>query len=342
MLWMLYLYYEDVQLIARYYSLCEDWFKVLLDDSKNYTLNNGLGDWDSVAPTPLPVSGTGWFYWNAILLANMSSVLGMKEKESYYDDLAQKIRDSFNQNFVDDHGRVGGNAASQYTQSFALYLDLLPSCKVSSALKFLLSDIMVENKGHLSTGIFGTKLMFSMLYAFFQPDVAFTIKTQETYPSYGYMLLKGATTLWETWFFSDNVYSNNHAMFGSIVESFYKNLAGIAPHPLAKGFDYILIHPQPPFIHNLSLPAVSAVHHSIRGDVSSNWKLIRINDSIHFLLDLEIPVNTIAEVWIPTKNAKLITTLPNELPIKKILKMESITKAIYIIGSGKYHFESVF
>ena len=122
------------------------------------------------------------------------------------------------------------------------------------------------------------------------------------------MLENNATTLWEHWAYSDNTYSHNHPMFGSVSQWFYNWLGGIQPHPAAIGFDQIIIRPQIP----IDLQWVNCSYDSIRGKITSNWR--KADNSI--IMDINIPANTEATVYLPRKN----------------------NTEIHNIQSGKYHF----
>ena len=128
---------------------------------------------------------------------------------------------------------------------------------------------MNKHKGHLSTGIFGTKYMLNVLTDLGRPDVAYTIVNQKDFPGWGYMLENGATTLWEHWAFSDNTYSHNHPMFGSVSEWFCKAVAGIAVADDAVGADKILLRPNPV----VNLTWAEGEYHSVRGIVASKWRV---------------------------------------------------------------------
>lgn len=81
----------------------------------------------------------------------------------------------------------------------------------------------------MTTGIFGTKFLLNSLAALGASSIAHDVLAQDTYPSYGYMVSMGATTLWEVWAWDTDTYSHNHAMYASVSEFFVKSLGGIAP-----------------------------------------------------------------------------------------------------------------
>jgi alpha-L-rhamnosidase len=146
------------------------------------------------------------------------------------------------------------------------------------------------------------------------------------------MLEQGATTLWEHWEFSDNTFSHNHPMFGSVSEWFYKALAGIQPAPDAVGFDKILIKPQP--VGDLRWARAS--HDTVRGRVSSAWT--RADGK--FKLSVEIPANARAEVHVPARDVAHVTEGRKAAASArgvKFLRMEG-NAVVFAVGSGHYEF----
>jgi alpha-L-rhamnosidase len=165
-------------------------------------------------------------------------------------------------------------------------------------------------------------------------DVAFRIVNQSTFPGWGYMLEHGATTLWEHWEFSDNTYSHNHPMFGSVSEWFYKVLAGISAAPDAVGFDKIIIRPQP--VGDLNW--VKASYDSAHGKVVSEWTWA----AGKFKLRVRVPVGATATVFLPAKDGTSVTE--SGRPVKRasgvqLLRRES-RDAVLAVGSGDYEFGS--
>ncbi|KAJ9442470.1 hypothetical protein DIPPA_34104b, partial [Diplonema papillatum] len=157
---------------------------------------------------------------------------------------------------------------------------------------------------HLLTGMFGVKWVLQALSEAGHSDLAYEVVTQETYPSFNYMTVNPeveATTLWESWFFSNNTYSHNHPMFGSHQLWMVQSLVGFAPHPAAKGLDYILIQPRPSLRMAQSDPlqkcSVAASFDTARGTVDVSWTLTAASKT--FSLRLTIPPNMRAVVTLP-------------------------------------------
>jgi alpha-L-rhamnosidase len=213
-------------------------------------------------------------------------------------------------------------------------MGLVPPEEKDRALAVLVGDITEANKGHLSTGIFGTKFMLQALADLGRADVAFGIVNQRTFPGWGHMLENGATTLWEHWAFSDNTYSHNHPMFGSVSEWFYKVLGGINPAPEAAGFDKIVIRPQPVG----DLQWVKASYDSAHGKVVSEWS----REAGKFNLRVRVPVGAEAKVFLPAKEGTLVTE--SGKPIERAPGVRLLSRehgsVVVEVGSGDYQFRS--
>ncbi len=149
------------------------------------------------------------------------------------------------------------------------------------------------------------------------------------------MLERGATTLWEHWEFSDNTYSHNHPMFGSVSEWFYKALAGIQPAPDAVAFDKIIIQPQPVG----DLKWVKAAYESVRGTIVSEWR----REKGQFILHVRVPVGATATVYLPAPDQARI--LESGKPFDRVQGVQFLRRekgtAILTLDSGDYQFASV-
>lgn len=326
-------YYGDKRIIAEQYDRTMRWLELLKSQAREGILDNGISDHESIAPKPRALTGTGFYYMNARLAARLARALGKDSDARRAEELAEQIRVAFNRKFLDAQtGRYG--EGTQASQAFALYLGLAPDEQRSRVLDWLVADIVQKNNGHLTTGIFGTKFMLNCLTDLGRADVAWQIASQKTFPGWGHMLENGATTLWEHWEFSDNTYSHNHPMFGSVSEWFYKGLAGIKAADDAEGFDRITIRP-PAFA---GLDWVKATYQSIRGPVSSQW----MRNSKSFSMRVGVPVGVTAEVWVPASAGDNVTENGRALGSARGLKVLKRTEnyAVVLCGSGDYRFES--
>ena len=288
--WDLYRYYGNKALLAEQYDATKQWLRFLEENVKDLIVRVGISDHESIAPKPVALTGTAFYHYNALLMSKIAGALGKADDERHYAELAQKVKDAFNREFLQPGtGRYG--TGTQASQAFALYFGLVPPEEERAALDLLVKDVMETNGGHLTTGIFGTKYLLNVLSDRGRADVAYAVADVRTYPGWAHMLERGATTLWEHWAFSDNTFSHNHPMFGSISEWFTQFLAGIRPDPDAVGYDRVRIEPET--VEKLQW--ANGHYDSVRGRILSEWR--RYGETIRFRIVL--PVGVTGTVSLP-------------------------------------------
>ncbi len=327
----LYRYYGDRRLLEEQFAPTKRWFDFLKSCATNGILDNGISDHESLVPKPRALTGTAFYYLNVKTFAQLARILGRDADASEAESLAQEIKAAFNNKFLQP-GTGRYDTGSQACQAFALHLGLVPESETNRALAALVQDIREAHQGHLTTGIFGTKFMLEALTELGCPQVAYEMVNQRTFPGWGYMLEKGATTLSEHWEFSDNTYSHNHPMFGSVSEWFFKCLGGIAPADDAVGFDKVIIRPQPAG----DLTWAKASYDSIRGKLSTEWH--RSADGLE--LRVRIPVGVTALVMVPARNQADVSEGGKPLAQAPGVKLRTIAdgRAVLNVGSGDYLF----
>ena len=329
----LYQYYGERCLLEEQYDTTKRWLDRETAKNPDLIVAGGLSDHESLVPTPAPVLVTPLFAASAKTVGELAAILGHPADAEKYQRLGEQIQNAWLAKFLDPAtGKVG--PGSQASQSFALYLNLVPADQRQAVLKFFLDDLRRVPEPHLTTGIFGTKFVLDVLSRENHSDLASAIVSQKSSPGWAYMLENGATTLWEHWQGSDNTFSQNHPMFGSVSQWFYQWLGGIQPAPSAVGFDQIIIRPQVP----AGLDWVRCHHDSVRGRIVSNWK----RDGAKLSMDITIPANTTATIHVPAKDAGSVTESAKptaEADGVKFLRMEN-NAAIYAVGSGNYQFEA--
>ncbi len=329
--WQLYQWYGDRRILEANYPLARRWLAFLQSCSTNGILDNGISDHESLVPKPRALTGTAFYFLNAQLVSRMADALGRTREASEAQMLAETIKLAFNRRFLLP-GTGKYDTASQACQAFALYLGLAATKEKNRALEVLVKDIQENNKGHLTTGIFGTKYMLHALAEGGRTDVAYDIVNQRTFPGWGFMLEKGATTLWEHWEYSDNTYSHNHPMFGSVSEWFYRVLAGINPAPDAVGFDHVIIRPQP--VKELSW--AKATHDTVHGQIVCEWN----RTDKEFQLHIRIPVGVVATVFLPSELHTYLTENGKPISRDKGIRLlgRGESEAIFEVDSGDYKF----
>jgi hypothetical protein len=293
LLQQLHQYYGDTGLIRAYYPVAKRWVDFLHTHADHYIISKGIGDHESVDPKQVEVTSTAFLYFNTHLLSELAGVLGLGDDEARYGRLADEVKKAFATKFYDPvTGSVGIH--TEATQAFALYFHLLPAQEEGKALSVLLDQIKMK-KEHVTTGIFGTKYLLEVLSEHGMSDLACRLVMQKDFPGWGNMLEHGATTLWEHWQFSDDTYSHNHPMFGSVSGWFYKYIAGIRPAPDAIGYDKVILQPSG-FEY---LGSAQAAYRSVHGLIRAAWK--KKGDSV--IYQVTVPAGVTGTVVLPGKIA---------------------------------------
>ncbi len=326
----LYDFYGDKQVIEQHYEAVTKQINFLRETAKNNLHFQDISDHESLDTKPEALTASAFYLHHVQLLAGFARILGKEEDARIWQRVADQIKKAVTAQFlVPGTGRFDN--ATQTAQIFALYYHLAPDSEKQRVFEQWMKELERHNN-HLSTGIFATKMMFDVLRQWNRNDLAYRIANQKTFPGWGYMIEHGATTLWETWAYSDNVYSQNHPMFGSVSEWFYRSLLGI--NNAAPGFTKILIKPQPVS----GLKTVSGSYQSVSGKIAVAWQ----QQEHQFLLQVTIPANTSAEIWIPAARISEITESGKKLPDVEgvtVLREEQ-GHVVLKAGGGEYRFSS--
>ncbi len=345
--WTIYTVYGDTRILAEHYDAMERWIAYCKDTTQGTLLRpaQGYGDWLSIrADTPKDVLATAYFAHSTHLVAQTAAVLGKIDDARKYHQLFEDIRAAFNKAYVADDGRIKGDTQTVYV--LALAFDLLPQEKRQIAGRHLVDNIRDRN-WHLSTGFVGTKDLMATLNAIGRTDVAYHLFHNETFPSWGFSIQHGATSIWERWdgwtpekgFQDPGMNSFAHYSFGAVCEWMFRTIGGIDTElaPAQAGgpaYKHIVIHPQPG--GRLSWARTS--YDSIRGRIATAWKL----DGDTLELDVTIPANTTATVYVPTADAASVKE--GGKPAAQAEGIRAIGakdgNAVFEVGSGVYHFES--
>lgn len=327
LLWQLYQYYGDRAIIEEQYPYSKKWLELLVKSAEDGIIKQCIGDHESVVEKQVEVSATAYYYLNAIIMQKLARILGLQTDVEYYQKIAEEIKKKFNDKFFNStDGKIG--IGSQANQSLYHAFNMGTPEQLNQAGNWLINDVVSRNN-KLTTGIFGTKYLLGTLCELDRPDLAYEIVMQKECPGWRFMLENGATTLWEHWEFSDNTFSHNHPMFGSVSEWFYKYLGGISPSDNACGFDKVIIKP----MFTLPIQKVNCSYESIRGTIISQWE--KKNNEISWFLQL--PPNCEGTVVLPNLFKKI--TIDNQdlnsIPCISDYAKEG-NKIKFKIQNGKY------
>jgi len=349
--WTLYQVYGDTRVLAEHDEGMARWLSYL--EAANpaglwrHARGNDFGDWlalDGDDPsnafgsrTPKDLLATAYYAHDARLMSRVARTLGRAEDAARYEALFDTIKVAFMRAYVSDDGRVAGDTQTGYV--LALHMDLLPGNLRAAAADHLVAKIR-ERDWRLTTGFVGVGYLLPVLTETGHADVAYRLLLNETYPSWGYSIRQGATTIWERWdgwtaergFEDPGMNSFNHYSLGSVGEWLYRYVAGIDVDPARPGYEHILIRPCP----GGGLTYARAAYDSVRGRIVSAR---RVGDGV-FSLYVTIPANTTATVFLPAANAVAImegdATLRDTEGVE-LLRVED-GRVVLVVGSGAYDF----
>jgi alpha-L-rhamnosidase len=299
--WTLYRTYGDRTFLERQFPAMKAWVDYIaaVNPTTIWTnsLGNNHGDWLSVdAHTPKLVVAGAYRIRSTDLLARAAQALGKVDEAAYYSDEAVRLRELFRSNFIDTDGRVLGETQTGYL--FALAWDLAPESQRSQIAGHLVADIINRGK-RLTTGFLGVSLLCSTLTRIGRADLAYDILFQEQFPSWGYTIHHGATTIWERWdgytehagFQSKEMNSFNHYSLGSVGEWLFSGVAGISQAENSVGFRRLRIEPH----LTGRFDSVDASFESVRGKITVSWS----REGGDYLVAVGLPPGTSAEVILP-------------------------------------------
>jgi alpha-L-rhamnosidase len=350
--WNMYLAYGDKRILENQYASMKAWVNYMTKSSKNDLWNTGFhfGDWlfyrpdddndGRAAVTDKYLIAQCFYAQSTQLLINAAKVLGKTDDAENYSVLLQKIKDAFIKEYTTPNGRLVSGTQTAYV--LALNFDMLPESLRAQAAKRL-ADNVKSYGDHLTTGFLGTPYLCHVLTRFGYDDVAYKLLLQDTYPSWLYPVKMGATTIWERWdgekpdssFETPGMNSFNHYSYGAIGDWMYRKMAGLDTYEDGVGYKHIKIQPH----IGGGFTNASASLQTYYGKVSNSWKI----DNDRVLMDVEIPANTTATVYIPAANADAVTESAIKLSSINEIKVTGIEDGYVVVqlGSGVYHFTAV-
>ena len=347
--WNMYLCYGDKKILEQQYASMKAWVGYMQQQSRNDLWNTGFhfGDWLFYRPnddndgksaiTDKYLIAQCFYAQSTQLVINAAKVLGNNQDVDKYTILLDKIKAAFLKEYVTPTGRLV--SASQTAYVLALQFDMLPESLRAQAAERLVQNIKDYNN-HLTTGFLGTPHLCHVLTRFGYTGMAYTLLLQETYPSWLYPVKMGATTIWERWdgqkpdssFQTPGMNSFNHYSYGAIGDWMYRVIAGIDTYDDAPGYKHIKIMPH--LGGNLSY--ANADLQTGYGMVRSHWKL----EILSLILDVEVPANTTATLYIPATENEIIKEGGQLLGQDKNMMISQTLNDYKVIdiSSGIYHF----
>ncbi len=326
--WNIYLFYGDMSLLEACYENIKRYVSHIEQISPSGLTTWGLGDWVPVkSKSPVELTSTAYYFADVNILAKTAGMLGKQEDCKKYTQLAEKIKKAFNEKYLNRETGVYADG-TQTEMSVPLFWGLVPDDMKAKVARNLEKRVEAD-QFHLDVGLLGQKAILNALSENGYADAAYRVASQETYPSWGWWIVNGATTLYENWKIdAKSDISLNHIMFGEIGAWLYKGIGGIEPDPEHPGFKNIVFRPS--FFSSLKNASVS--HRSPYGKIISEWE--RKKDNV--IYRVTVPANSTADLFLPEGYSLKKTTLINEN--RKIL-LEKKAGGNYPLLSGSYEFE---
>jgi len=327
--WNIYLFYGDSHLLESCYGNIKRYVDHITAISPSGLTDWGLGDWVPVkSVTPKTFTSSAYYYTDVVILAKAAKIFGKQDDYKQYSTLAEKIKNAFNAKYLNSGTGIYGTGL-QTELSVPLKWGLVPDSLTGKVAKNLANRLIADNS-HIDVGMLGSKTILNALSENGYADLAYKVATQETFPSWGWWIVNGATTFYENWpIDATRDISMNHIMFGEINAWFYKGLGGIFPDEEQPGFKNVILRPN--FVSGLR--QFEAKHEGPYGTVLSSWK--RSGEKV--LYEVTIPANTTATLYL---NAKKILENGKKLSENKQIKIrkgEGSLMTVYL-KAGNYTF----
>ncbi len=369
--YQIYKTYDDTRVIKKYWSHMVKFMNFLEKKSKGKNFftegsfkdiepKGGYGDWLSIGKkTPPDMLATMYYGYCASMMSEMAKAAGNIESADYYSKLFSKIKHAFLNHYVASDGRLKCNAKAygsgagyvdgqlgfsgntQTAYDNAIYMHMLPDSLIAKAGEYL-NQLILDNNGYLTTGFLGVKALLPALSMTGHNETAYQLLLNKGYPSWGYEIENGATTIWERWnsytkghgFMSAGMNSFNHYSFGSVCEWMFNYMVGIKTDGPA--YKHIIIKPE---ISKDNISHAQAWLNTMNGKIVSSWKV----KGNKLFMNMTIPVNASSVIYIPAKAADSVKEDGIEINKVEGIEIDKFEHGYLTVkaGSGVYRFESI-
>jgi alpha-L-rhamnosidase len=332
--WTIWQVYGDTRVIREHWRKMNDFmaWRAARDPELKGALDDcNFGDWLSLGDvkTPIPFIDLAYHAYDAKLMSEMAAAIGDKAASDKYKAQAAKVTSAFQKAYLKPDAKLAVHNQSAY--AIALFFDLIPATQKDAAAGHL-AALVKANGNKMTTGFLGTRPLLPALSATGHHDLAGILMQQREFPSWGYEVDNGATTIWERWnsyikgkgVHEPTMNSFSHYAFGAVCEWMFSELAGI--DRAAPGFDKVKISPRP----TGTITRASAAMETRHGGLSCSWKI----ENGTFTADVVVPPNTTAEITLPVKGE----VSEGGKPAKEAAGIREATGNRLVAGSGTYRF----
>ncbi|MEO6922279.1 MAG: family 78 glycoside hydrolase catalytic domain, partial [Bryocella sp.] len=326
-----WLQYGNRSLIEANWKSMQAWMSFIETTNPNHLRRKELGanyaDWLAPDPhTPKDLVATAYWALIAQEMSTMAHALGREDDAKKYHETFEQVRTAFQKAYIASDGMMRGDTQTDYV--VALAMDLAPKDLEKNMTDRLVKNI-ADHNNHLTTGFLGTPYLLTALSKEGRDDVAYGLLLSDTYPSWGYMVAKGATTWWERWngdTGDPSMNSYNHYAFGSVMAWVYRKTAAIDADPGDAGYHHVVIAPQ----MTNKLSHVKASYDSAYGMIKTEWSRTA---SGGVRLMVTVPPNATASVRLPAVAGSKVSMDGRAVKVGShdgVIEQE--------IGSGTYSF----
>ncbi len=348
--WTLYLCYGDVRVLENQYSSMKAWVEYIRNQGNSEYLwitGSHVGDWLALdanennlrGSTPHELIATAFYAHATQILANAARILEKHDDAAMYQQLYQRIVESFGEEFVTPSGRLA--SPTQTAHVLALSFDLVTGI-VKERTSKTLAQIIEENGFRLTTGFVGTPYLCHALTNAGYADIAYSLVQQTEYPSWLYSVLHGATTIWEHWdsvkpdgsFWSDAMNSFNHYAYGSVGDWMYQVIGGIGTDVARPGYKHVKLSPRP----GGSLTFANTQFESMYGVIRCEWAIN--TEEARTEITVQIPPNTTATVGLPGAEMDRVFERGTKVgDVHGVHLVRQLADGVEVdLGSGTYEF----
>uniref|UniRef100_UPI003216E7E3 glycoside hydrolase family 78 protein n=1 Tax=uncultured Draconibacterium sp. TaxID=1573823 RepID=UPI003216E7E3 len=327
--WNIYLFYGDSRLLEHCYDNIKRYVDYIDEQYPSGITDWGLGDWVPVkSKAPKEFTSTAYYYADAVILSKAAKIVGKQSDEEKYATLAQKIKNALNEKYLNRETGIYGSGL-QTELSAALYWGLVPDKLKNKVAENLAQRVISDNK-HIDVGLLGTKTVLNALSENGYANLAYEVASQETFPSWGWWIVNGATTFYENWpLDAARDVSLNHIMFGEINAWYYKALGGIFPDAQQPGFKNVVLKPN--FVSGLE--EFEASYESPYGNIISSWKKMR--KKVQY--NVTVPASSTATLHLPGEKIEEGDKALENNPFIKVIHSQN-NLFILELKAGSYSF----
>ncbi|HTE16882.1 MAG TPA: family 78 glycoside hydrolase catalytic domain [Armatimonadota bacterium] len=345
----IYKVYGDTRVIERHWESMVrfmEFRKRRSPDFRGVSHGNTWGDWLSLGEeTPIQYVDAAYFAYSARLMAEMAAATGKDGAAAEYRKLFEAVATAWRKEYLNADGSLKLEMQTPY--ALALWVGLFPEEHRAKAGDRL-EERVRKNGNRMATGFLGTRPLLPVLSATGHHDLAARLLQSRQFPSWGYEVVNGATSIWERWnsytkeggIHEPSMNSFSHYSFGAVSEWMFQSLAGIETD--GPGFRKLLLRPGPPTpaagMEPPPIDWVKAEYDSPTGPIAVRWK----RDGRRFELETTLPANTTATLYLPATGFAAITEGGKPLGKSEGARFERMEgdRAVLALGSGSYRFVS--